>query len=899
MVFHKDYAVEVIWTSSTVLQLIKEKGETSAVMLKIQEIKKCNIRQEEKKGGAESGRLPRYAGSLAVAFFLPVILMITIFVGRGIFPFGQNSFLSVDMYHQYAPFFSEFQYKLKSGGSLLYSWNIGMGINFMALYAYYLASPLNWLLIFCPKAYIMEFMTYSVVLKIGLAGLSFAYYLKKHNNRSDFGIGLFGVFYAMSGYMAAYSWNIMWLDCILLFPLIMLGLERLVKEKKGLFYCITLGLSILSNYYISIIICIFLTIYFVCLQILEGRRSKKDYLIGLVQFGGYSLLAGGFAAVILVPELFALQSTASGDMDFPKTLEQYFSIFDMLARHISNVRVEMGILWRITEETGMGMGRRPNIYCGVAVYLFFLLYLFSRQIRTKEKVVYCGLLLMFYASFSVNVLNYMWHGFHYPNALPCRQSFIYIFIMLALCYRAYMYLGNTPKKHVAVAFWVSVCFILLAQKLMTEDAYHFSVFYVAIVFLALYAGLIYWYKNPHKDKGLVAILAVTVVILEAGANMTVTGVPFSDRTDYLADIENVTAMKKTLVSENGFYRIEKTNPLTVNNGAWMNYPSVSLFSSMAHADLSSFFTMVGCKGTLNAYNILGSTPLVDALFAVKFSLCGESLDNPGMNLIERLGDTYLYENQYALPLGFMMPDVMETKWQLDMPNPIDVHNNLADTLKTPALFTEIEGEGEGTKFSFTPERDGEYYVYVRNEKVRFVTVTIGEESKEVDGINRKYLVELGFCKAGETISIENEEDSEALNAGAWMFEEEGMKAVYEILNSSPFLLDTWEDDALEGTIEVSDSGTAFFSIPYDEGWTVLVDGQEVKPRKLLGAFMGVDLSAGTHTITMDYMPEGLKLGTAVSGISIIALVLWIFGEQRYKRRKARRESIPCPEPDED
>ena len=58
------------------------------------------------------------------------------------------------MYHQYAPFFSEFQHKLRTGGSLLYSWDVGMGVNFAALYAYYLASPLNWLVILCPKAYI-------------------------------------------------------------------------------------------------------------------------------------------------------------------------------------------------------------------------------------------------------------------------------------------------------------------------------------------------------------------------------------------------------------------------------------------------------------------------------------------------------------------------------------------------------------------------------------------------------------------------------------------------------------------------------------------------------------------------------------------------------------------------
>ncbi len=171
----------------------------------------------------EASRFLRPGDGLIAAFFVPVIVLIILFAQRGIFPFGEESFLRTDMYHQYAPFFSEFQYKLTQGGSLLYSWDIGMGVNFSALYAYYLASPVNWLLIFCPKKFIIEFMTILIVLKTGTVGVRFAWYLKKHFGTRDFGVGLFGIFYALSGYMAAYSWNIMWLDCIWLLPLILSG----------------------------------------------------------------------------------------------------------------------------------------------------------------------------------------------------------------------------------------------------------------------------------------------------------------------------------------------------------------------------------------------------------------------------------------------------------------------------------------------------------------------------------------------------------------------------------------------------------------------------------------------------------------------------------------------------
>ena len=85
--------------------------------------------------------------------------MLLLFLQRGIYPFGEESFLRTDLYHQYAPFFSEFQYKLQHGGSLFYSWNIGLGVNFTAIYAYYLASPLNWFVLLFPKRFVINIVS--------------------------------------------------------------------------------------------------------------------------------------------------------------------------------------------------------------------------------------------------------------------------------------------------------------------------------------------------------------------------------------------------------------------------------------------------------------------------------------------------------------------------------------------------------------------------------------------------------------------------------------------------------------------------------------------------------------------------------------------------------------------
>ncbi|MFR6327694.1 MAG: YfhO family protein [Eisenbergiella sp.] len=170
----------------------------------------------------------------------------------------------------------------------------------------------------------------------------------------------------------------------------------------------------------------------------------------------------------------------------------------------------------------------------------------------------------------------------------------------------------------------------------------------------------------------------------------------------------------------------------------------------------------------NAYSSVGSTPLVDSLFSVSYSLYNSRQENPRIQLKEFSGETFLYENPYTLPLGFMMPDIMETGWKRDLPNPADVQNNLCDALDAPPVLESVLGENNAKTFSFTPEEDGEYYICVMNHQVKSVKMTVGETTKTFDSLNRGYLVETGYLKAGETVTLENKDNSDELNAEAYL-----------------------------------------------------------------------------------------------------------------------------------
>ncbi len=124
------------------------------------------------------------------SWLLPAIivflLMMFLVMLAGVAPFGTNSLSSIDSMHQYVPFFSDYQRKMRGMEGLFYSWNIGMGQNFMALFLYYIASPLNLLLVIVPRSGIFAVFTFLVIFKLAFSAGAFGYWLsRRRGGRSN------------------------------------------------------------------------------------------------------------------------------------------------------------------------------------------------------------------------------------------------------------------------------------------------------------------------------------------------------------------------------------------------------------------------------------------------------------------------------------------------------------------------------------------------------------------------------------------------------------------------------------------------------------------------------------------------------------------------------------------
>lgn len=800
-----------------------------------------------------------------IAFVIPLIIMTALYIAREIYPFGNNCYLRSDMYHQYAPFFSELWNKLRHGESLTYSWDIGMGTNFTALYAYYLASPSNWFIVLFPQKYMIEIMNVIIILKLCLSSLTFTYYISKHFNTRKCTIALFGMFYALSGFVAAYSWNIMWLDCLVLLPLIILGLERLVNENRCFLYCISLGLCIYTNYYIAIMVCISVVLYFIVLMAAyKGTRRPVIYVKKFLNFAIYSLLAGGLAACLLLPEFYAFTLSASNNIEFPKKLSLYFSILNMVTRHLINVPVHLGL------------DHYPNIYCSVAVLLLFPLYVMDKKVDLREKIGKSALVLIFLTAFNLNIPNFIWHGFHFPNSLPCRQSFIYVFFLLAMCYEALSHLKSMTTKQLGCALWIAIGILLFIEQVFTVDeTYDFTIVYISGAFILVYALIMLIHLKHEFKVPVIIFIAFSLCIIECTINMDSTGIGTTSRSSYLLDYDAVKTVTQTVADDDSsFYRMDKKFGSRSNNdGAWHNYHSISTFSSTSNGAMEKFFGELGFEHSFNAYKYNGATLVTESLFSVKYAISNRILtESPLRSYYTGSDGEFIYKNNYTIPIGFMTYND-PYGWEADSANDAGIENQnslIKNLTGISNVFTLTYENATDASFEVKPVKAGHLYMIVRNTSCDTVTATINSSEYTYKDLKKGgTIIDLGYATPDDIIVISGDT---SMNASVYTLESSRFIEAFNILNNNSLNVSEFTNNKITGTVNASKDATLICSIPYDKGWTVYIDGKKTETNNIYGALISVNVPAGEHTVTLKYMPVNFILGCIITSLCIIILI---------------------------
>ena len=859
------------------------------------------IREKPIKIGTSCGEILKRNKMILAAFCLPIMLMMLAFIVKGIYPAGENQIAVIDMYHQYVPFLGELQDKLQSGGSLFYTWNGAGGSNFWNLLAYYGASPLNLLLILFPEKFLMEGVTLILLLKIGLSGSTMAVYLRavvwnRDKKSSDVSLVGFACLYALSSYVMAYYWCIMWMDAVALLPLCILGLHRILDEESGAFYTVCLALTVFINYYMAIMVCIFIMFYYPVLYFIKVRGESAKYFFKTTgRAVGYSLLGVAMSAVMLLPTWLSMQSTYYISADMPEETEFYNDILDILNQLLPNAQ--------LTYRMGL-----PNLYCGMFVVILLVFYWISKTVSLREKLLNGAFLIFLLQSLNINKLDFIWHGFHFPNQLPYRYTFVICFLLIGMAYKVFLRIDEIRIRHIWILLAAGSGYYVLAQKILTEHIKDMELFvYSGLAWLALYGAVMILYKKGMLRKNLFIVLTVVLLSFEmASATCTsVDRVGTTMRDNYYENESDITELvKDTEAAGEDFGRTEINDNYILNCPALYHYKGISQFSSSINANTTALMERIGIEGEpgKNRFNYNQTNPVTNAMLNIRY-LIGKNLpiDDSDFTLIKKSGNSRLYESKYPLSIGYMTANAIRT-WDYEQDNPFRVLDDYVRAVtqgKYSGIFREIEpvdisgsnveltNTGSGTWdcaleneskkskviITYKAENTGKQYIFIEAENADAITVS--EDKKDDKTAIRNdcgSIVNLGEMEAGAEyrVTVEYKEDKIGkVVSHVCTMDDAAWQDTYGILSANTLTVTDYGDSYLKGKIEVDQDGVFVTSVPYEAGWTLKVDGRTREINELVGgAWISTSLSAGEHEIELIFRPPGLIAGFVITLLCI-------------------------------
>ena len=827
-----------------------------------------------------------------------------------------------------------FREALLSGDSLLYSWDVGLGMDYLGLISYYRASPLYLLGVLVPEGLLLEFYSLLTPVRLGLAGLFFAIFLKKIFGRDDLSVAVFSAFYALCAWSLGYLWNVMWLDTFALLPLVVLGTVGLLRERRFVLYTVTLFLSIYSNYYIGFFVCIFVLLVFICWEICRWRGFGR-FLADLGLMAVFSGLAIGMTAILELPALASLQNTQSSVNKFPEGFDINIGedTWQGLLDAMRQVAGNMGGGLEPTFKEGL-----PNIYCGVGTLALAILYLMAKDVKLRDKLCAVAMLLFLMMSFIIRQLDYIWHGFHFTNMIPYRFSFLYSFVLLYMAYRAWTLRETFRVSRIAAAGVLAAALLAMSNDVLEPVFLVYNgamlVFYMVFMIYGQ-AG-----KEPPEDadqetlaemdearaqrRQAASLYLVTILCAELVLNLVNFGIRFPGTsvthyprgTEYA---ESMIAYMHQRESGNLFFRAETTHSQTLNDGALNGYNGISAFTSSANVKVTEFMRCLGygAKNTYNRYCYEEASPVSDLFLGIKYMIDRESRDRESSiyTAIHTYDSVTLLQNNTCLPLGFLAEEELaqvefggdndfwfqcglfsaatglyEDVWTMQTATVTGTDVTIDNQYSSGYCSYRDAIQNSNVTYTYTVEDAGFLCVQLDCPKRNDITVLVNGMAVMEESLSLEQMLAVGDVVPGDVVEVRadcDDGESGSMTITAAVLDNDLFRRGYEILNTSTLALSTFENTLVEGTIDCDRDGLLYTSIPQNGSWSVTVDGAPAEITLLGDVMMGVALTEGTHTVTFTYENAAFSLGWKISAGCLLAFVILVYIDRQVRGRKGK------------
>jgi len=851
------------------------------------------------------------------------------------FPFDKNyCLLFSDLGQQYYPQLVHFYDIIHSGKDIFYSWSSALGYSFFGNFGN-VSSPFNLIVLLFRREHIAFSITVIVIAKLTVIAYSFSYYLRKiYEHKGVFNI-IPSLLYSLSGFFVAYYIHIMWLDALYCLPLVILGFHKLIDEKKPWLYLFTLTYMMVLSCYSAYMLCIFLCLYFIYYYF-KTNSVKQDFSVGLLKsnffkngltFAGVSVFSALLAAFFLVPAYFVLTNTAASNDSFERGIAFYYGPLQFIAQQFSGSSV-------IFQTSGDA--KVANCWAGLLTVILIPAYLFSKAFSKKERILDISFLSFMFLSLSLNILSFVWCGFHFANGFGDRFGYFYIFLAVTVMSKALNNIDKIKKPAIIICAAAAAVFITL-MRIFSPDSTEKYTLIISLGFIAawLIVYLISWIKR--LDKSLLKLVVLFVLCLELVfaqlENLNLNG----DKRDYdrySEQFDSTYALVKE--KENDlFCRVEACSPQNDNYPFLMNYNGISGFSSVIPQALLKSQNTLGVSG--GSYNFLmyfPNTPIYNSVFGIKY-LIGESNGFELTDYFNKAVDNGYYsafENNYYLPLGYCIDSAAGDYKSGEKTNPFFEQNELfssfsgagqvfdyckydnmeaekaefeADTVDE-TTYTEMfnmkkasdnEDDKCSVTFNFTIPEDGEYYYYISHDTKQKMTKVV-YCSQEIDYaktvcdfyLEPNCILPLGNCSKGDsfsvTFSVNEKTEKKPVAVYLASFNKEAFVEGYNKLKNNTLNLTDFQNTHFSGTVTADRECLLFTSVPYDKGWSVNLDGEKLSENEIVkidNAYISVPLTEGEHTVDFSYTLYGFKLGCAVSSAALLSLIAFVIIRKRKQK----------------
>lgn len=836
------------------------------------------------------------------SFILPGLIFLSYFF------YTKNGVLTVDLGQQYVDFLAYFRANLFTHPlRLIYSFANGLGGSMLGTDAYYLFSPFNLLLFLAPQKFLPQMVLVIIAAKIAAAGLTSYYYWKQKIDHNFYALAA-STAYALSGYTIANHFNLMWLDSVLLLPLLIDAIDRVLAKRKNHLVLITFLLWF-TNFYTAYMALAF-GLFYLLSQLFFF--DKKSWWPLFWEYLKKSILGSFLDTFMLLPVASEmLQGKASSSANW--SLDFQFIPYNELAKLADGAYN--------FHEMQEGM---PNIYIALPFVLLAIFYFLSKKINWQRKVAN-GLLLTFLLfSLFWTPLVLIWHLGQFPVWYPGRFSFVLIFFTLNLAITAL-------NQHEKIRFWQIDILILLAIGLITfitlnsksfaflnQNAQTSSATFLALGIL--FIGFIY-NKSNFAAPFFCLIIELEVII---NLVLSLNNLAYQSNADYQNFTENTKQVTRYIQNhDNSLYRTEKTFYRSDDDPFSANYYGLSTFNSISNQKVLDLLNNLGFVNNSNSYTNYGGTPISDDLFGIKYYILpneditplkaikqmkysnrNNRIDVSDYAIKKRFKQLILMKNNYALPLLFLTPKPTE-KIKFDS-NDITGNQNkffAAATGIKEKLFTNIiwpdpkkvnvsSWEGgwmQYTKknkakearviFNFTPQTDDSYYLELPgdiDENAIDLTVNGTNINTSVRDSNAR-LINLGSRQRGQRIHVVFTLKNNELNLNAanlWRINTKNLEqAMTAFKKKQPHFKQASALMLKSSSFTTKKTATMNSTIPNNFNWLVLDNGHIVHKNKTLfmNAFLNFKLKKGKHQITLIYIPWLFLFGIIISLFTLIYL----------------------------